>query len=158
MTLPDEFNEPVDEILAVYNAYHEARDVAWGRPEVDPDYAPFYEFVTESQAKLEREAIEKFAEDKQIVVDPGFTEMSHSVRFVGAFNPEKTEGNTVTLIDCFVDATEVRNLDEEVLSDEVVTFVLAVEMKVVDGSWKVAAKDVKERYEGVSECEEYANI
>ncbi len=158
VTIPDEFDQPEDEILATYNAYHEARLIASGRPEADPDYAPLFELMVDPEASKVREGLEKKKAAGEIVVDPGFTELSHSVRFVGAFSPEKTEGNTVVLLDCFVDATEIRTLDEEVLESDPVTFVLAIEMKVVDGEWKVAARDVKDRYEGVSECEEYANV
>lgn len=158
VTLPETFNKPEDEILATYLAYHEARLVAAGKPEVDPNYPALYEFLVEPQASLAREGLEKIAAAEQVIVDPGGTELGHSVRFVGAFSPEKTEGNSVTILDCFVDATEIQTLDGEVLENDPVTFVLAVEMKVVDGAWKVAARDVKDRYEGVNECEEYANV
>lgn len=158
VTIPDEFNDPEDEILATYLAYHEARLIAWGEPEADPDYAPLYELVVDPEASNIREGIEKKKAAGEIIVDPPNSDSSHSVRFVGAFDPTKTEGNSVTLIDCFVDATEVRTLDGEVLESDPITFVLAIEMRVVDGAWKVAARDVKETYTGVSECEEYANV
>ncbi len=158
VTIPDEFNQPEDEILATYNAYNEASLLAFGPPVADPDYASLYEFVVDPHAGNIREGIEENKAAGKIIVNPVNSELSHSVRFVGAFDPERIEGNSVTLLDCFVDATEVRTIDGDVLESEPVTYVLAVEMRVVDGAWKVAAEDVKEQYEGVSECEEYANL
>ena len=158
VTIPNEFDDPQDEILATYNAYHEALLVGMGKPEVNPDYEPLFELVVDPEASNLRDVMVEFQDEGHVVIDPSNSETSHSVRFVGAFNPEKTEGNTVTLIDCHVDATEIRTLDGKIVNDEVVTFAKAVEMKVVDGAWKFSAQEVKERYEGVNECEEYANV
>ena len=156
VTVADSFPDVDSEIIQRYLAYQEAYLVAAGKPEADPDYAPLYEYTIDPQASTERENLGRLKQNGEVVVDPPASETKRSVKFVdGTFTEEKQEGQRVVLLDCNVYGYVLQTTDGEVLNNKTVTFVLAVEMKVADSEWRVAAVEIKEEYEGVNTCEDY---
>ncbi len=154
VTLPDAFSSPQDEIIATYLLYNELFLVAAGPPFADPDYAPLYEVLTEPHTTSIREALQDLERKGRVEVEPD-DRGSHTISFARSNPPlagEKADGQTVTLEDCFVNVTEVRDTNGNVIDDGVVTIEMGVVMKVEGGVWKVSGTDIKQVYEGTSTC------
>jgi hypothetical protein len=155
LEIPTEWDSDLDEIFGRYLLYWEALAIAAGPPEASPEYAALAELVDPADLAELKEQLEANLEAGHVYME-GDTGTEHVPRLPNPSVLSKTEGNEITIQDCFVDARALVNVDGDVLDDEVVVSLLNVKMIVVDGEWRVSGiRDASPESDGYRECREY---
>lgn len=155
LEIPTEWDSDLDEIFGRYLLYWQALAIAMGPPEPSVEYPPLVE-LTEPDVLADLEL--QFVEIRQaghVLIEEG-TVTEHNPRLPNPSLLSKTEGNAVTIQDCFIDARILQTLDGAVLDDSIVAKLKNVKMEVIGGEWRVSGvRDALPDSDGHEECAEY---
>jgi hypothetical protein len=158
LEIPTECDSDLDEIYGRYLLYWDAFLIAMGPPQADPNYPPLAELAG---ADLHSELIlqiERRRDADEVLVDSENSATDHGLRLPNPAVLTKTEGNEVTIQDCFLDAIVGQTVDGQVLDDSVVSDLLNIKMKVIGGEWRVLGiREALPESSGYEECKDYAN-
>lgn len=157
LEIPTEWESDLDEIYGRYLLYWDALGIAMGPPAPDPDYPPLAELAEAALYEELQGQIEERRDSGRVVLEGPDTD--HGLRLPNPAVLTKTEGNEVIIQDCFIDGRIVQTLDGEILDDSVVPKLTNVNLKVIDGEWRVpAVVEALPESSGYQECKDYEQL
>lgn len=135
--IPDSWPSDVDELFGRYWLYWEAFAAAHAPPNADPGFEQLRLLSTEENWESLQDQLRGFAEDRLVLVLPPNSVTEHLIRLPNASPLEKAEGAEVMIQDCWIDDFVQQTLDGAVVASTKEAKLMNVNMKVVDGQWRV---------------------
>ena len=156
LEIPTEWESDLDEIFGRYLLYWDVYKVAIGPPRADPQYPLLAEMLTEEAFVDIAATIQEYRDFDVVSVVPEGSINEHILRLPNPSLLAKAEGAEVVIQDCWVQDTEQRSIDGELVEAAFQSVLFNVTMRVVDGEWRVAASTrASEESSGYQECTDY---
>ncbi len=135
-----------------YESYHHAYLVAAGDPYADPDFEPLQELSTERRLKVDKNFLEGLKERGEVLRLPENSVNEHILSEIGG-DAVITDPNFVQFQDCYFSDSYIAKKDSPTQTNTPTeTILYLVEMKFVDGEWRLNGLAEKAYWEGKGEC------
>ncbi len=136
-----------------YESYHHAYLVAAGDPYADPNFEPLQELSTERMNKSDKEFLEKLEKQGEVLQFPVESPIDeHILSDIGG-DAVVVDPNIALFMDCYYSNSYLaKEGSPQKIEAEAETIFYLVEMKFVDGQWRLNGLSEEAYWEGEGEC------